>query len=122
MREICQDKLPFYPWLEEKLRRLPGMQVMDPADWLVVDEAYGPQMTYREELLAERRDQVYQMSDAATPAAEEVLDMTVDEGLAGQVILTGHDADAHGRGAFPWFRACLAAPPDCRKRGLSDRS
>lgn len=73
MREICQDKLPFYPWLEEKLRRLPGMQVMDPADWLVVDEAYGPQMTYREELLAERRDQVYQMSDAATPAAEEVL-------------------------------------------------
>jgi len=73
MREICQDSLPVKPWMEEKLRRMPGMQPLAPEDWLQVDEAYGPQMAYRDELLAGKRDEVYRIEPAAAPAAEELL-------------------------------------------------
>lgn len=77
MREICQDKLPFYPWMDDKLSRLPGMQAMDPADWLIPDEVYAAQMAYREALLAGRLAEVYRLDPQAEPAAAEVLEAVI---------------------------------------------
>ena len=88
MREICQDSLPVKPWMEEKTRRLPGLHPIAPGDWLRMDEAYGPQMAYRDELLAGHRDAVFRMSETALPAAQELLDRVLQEisGTPGYVI------------------------------------
>jgi hypothetical protein len=79
LREICQNSLPVKPWMEEKTRRLPGLNAVAPGDWLRVDEAYGEQMAYREELLHDQRDVVYRLSEAAHPAATELLEKVLSE-------------------------------------------
>ena len=38
--------------MAEKTRKLPGIQPLDPADWLLRDEAFNAQMAYRDQLLA----------------------------------------------------------------------
>lgn len=73
MEEICQDTLPFAPWLHPATRRLPGIQPLDMADWLVRDEAFAAQMALRDRLLAERRDDVFRALPEAEAAAEELL-------------------------------------------------
>jgi len=73
MREICQSHLPLKPWMAENTRRLPGLNPLVPGDWLWVDDVYRAQMARREELLAEKRNQVYRMSPGAVPAAAELL-------------------------------------------------
>lgn len=75
MNAIFQDALP------QELRaevRLPGISPCDRDDWLRVDEAYEAQMAYRSKLLAEKRDAVLYMSDAAAPAARELLEAVLD--------------------------------------------
>ena len=52
---------------------LPGTGPCGAQDWLLMDEAYAPQMVYREALLAERREAVFYQSEAARPAAAELL-------------------------------------------------
>jgi dimethylamine monooxygenase subunit A len=79
MREICQNSLPIKPWMEEKTRRLPGLNPVIAGDWLRVDEVYAAQMAYREELLDERTGDVYQISKGALPAAEELLERVLEE-------------------------------------------
>ncbi len=79
MREICQDTLPLTPWMATQTRRLPGLAPVDAGDWLRVDEAYAAQMAYRVELLADKRDAVYQLADAAVPAAKELLELVLTE-------------------------------------------
>lgn len=50
---ILQDSLPFRPWSDPALSRLPGIQ---PAGrWLFRDEAFAAQMAERARLLAEER-------------------------------------------------------------------
>lgn len=46
---------------------------MDPADWIMVDDAFAAQMAERANLLAQKRDAVVAMDAAARPAAEELL-------------------------------------------------
>lgn len=46
---------------------------MDPADWIIVDDAFAAQMAEREKLLAHKRDAVVAMEPAARPAAQELL-------------------------------------------------
>ena len=58
------------------VRALPGIQPVV-GDWLRVDEAYCDQMALRRALLDERRNDVLMMSDAALPAAQEVLDLVL---------------------------------------------
>ena len=48
---------------------LPGTGPCGAEDWLLMDEAYAPQMVYREALLAERPEAVFYQSEAARPAA-----------------------------------------------------
>jgi len=67
---ILQDQLRPLP---AGYGRLPGLAAMEPAGWLVVDEAYGAQMKERARLVAERRGDVIAERPAAKPAARELL-------------------------------------------------
>lgn len=58
-------------------RRLPGVQPVDMADWLQVDDAYAAQMARRAELLKTERDRVLAMQDSAGAAAVELLDLVL---------------------------------------------
>lgn len=75
MREpILQSCLPDDPpWMSPATRRLPGIQPLDPDDWLRVDDAYAGQMAERRRLLQERHDQVHALLPGAEAAAEELL-------------------------------------------------
>lgn len=73
MHEICQDSLPFAPWLTAPTRRLPGIQPLDMDRWLVRDEAFAAQMALRDRLIAERRDDVFRAKPGSDAAAAELL-------------------------------------------------
>jgi dimethylamine monooxygenase subunit A len=68
MREILQSLLPY-----DIPQRLPGTAPMDPADWIMVDDAFAPQMALRDALIAERPAEVLALDVEARPAAEELL-------------------------------------------------
>ena len=71
MPVILQTRLP------ESQTGTPGLPGTGPCgaeDWLLMDEAYAPQMAYREALLAECLEAVFYQSEAAKPAASELLE------------------------------------------------
>jgi Haem-dependent oxidative N-demethylase, alpha subunit-like len=74
MTSILQHSLPYDAGA---VRALPGIQPLDIADWLVVDEAYAAQMAERARLLSQHRDAVLAMHDSARPAARELLDLVL---------------------------------------------
>lgn len=55
-------------------RPLPGIAPLDPAQWLLADEAYAAQMAERARLLATRRAEVLAMTEAGHAGARELLD------------------------------------------------
>ncbi len=59
------------------LGRLPGTRPLDPADWLVTDEAFGEQMALRDSLVETRREEVIALDYDARDAAAELLDNVV---------------------------------------------
>src|SRR6056297_72874 len=61
------------PWMVPAQRRLPGVQPLDMADWLTVDEAYDGQMALRDRLLARQRGAVLAQLPGAEAAGVEVL-------------------------------------------------
>lgn len=70
---ILHASLPYAPWMAPAGRRLPGTMPLARTDWLLVDTAYGPQMTERARLLAERPDDVLGLLPVAQDAAGELL-------------------------------------------------
>jgi len=78
MDPICQTTLPRLPWMEPAMARLPGVQPLDWADWLEVDDAYPAQMALRDRLLAERRPEVYAMTPDAEAAGAAMLALILD--------------------------------------------
>nr|WP_321252301.1 DUF3445 domain-containing protein [uncultured Ruegeria sp.] len=74
MTEILQQDIPYNPLAAKPL---PGIQPARPEDWLNRDEAFAAQMRRREDLLAERRDDVLALDPGAEPAAQELLDMVL---------------------------------------------
>ncbi len=76
--EICQESFPFQPWLEHKTRKLPGINPLEPHDWLLQDEVYHRQMAYRDHLIATRRDQVFDCLVCAHDIAQELLETIVE--------------------------------------------
>lgn len=76
---ICQANLPFRPWADPRLARLPGLVPVEPGDWLQLDEAYAAQMRLREALLAGTGEAVLRSPPAAEPAARELLEMILAE-------------------------------------------
>ncbi|WP_375690992.1 DUF3445 domain-containing protein [Pseudooceanicola sp. LIPI14-2-Ac024] len=71
MEPIFQSRLPYGA---ADRRPLPGIQPLDPAEWLVQDDAFAGQMRERERLLSESRDKVIALQPEARPAAEELLE------------------------------------------------
>jgi dimethylamine monooxygenase subunit A len=69
---ILQDRLPHLPWLDPRTRRLPGINPVEGADWLRVDEAYAPQMALRDRLIASHTSAVHALTPEAEPAAAEL--------------------------------------------------
>ncbi len=74
MEPILQTCLPYDPF---NPRPLPGIAPLDLGDWLRVDEAFGVQMARRAALIGEARDKVIALDAAASPAAQELLDLVV---------------------------------------------
>ena len=68
---ILQDKLPVQPWAEPRTSRLPGVNPLDWADWLLCDSTYAAQMAEKDRLLQEETKAV--LSDGAEAAAAEHL-------------------------------------------------
>lgn len=71
MAEILQHSIPYDALAAHAL---PGVRPLSPDGWLMVDEAYSAQMRRRAALLADRRDDVVYLDEAARPAAVELLE------------------------------------------------
>jgi hypothetical protein len=81
MDPVFQSHLPFAPWTDPATRRLPGVQPLDPADWLQVDDAYAAQMALRDQLIAGRPGAVHVTRPGAEAAADELLDIVLRQEL-----------------------------------------
>ena len=93
---VLQRQVP-YPALTP--RALPSLQVMDPADWLLFDDAEAGQLALRTALLAARRAEVL----AALPGSEAVQAEAV-------AMIGAHLRDVHGRdGALRGFEDLAGA-------------
>ena len=80
MKETILNKsLPIAPWLDPATWRLPGMQPIDPQDWLIVSDTFSRQMRLRETLITRATNRVHALSDTGRPAAEECLDLVLAE-------------------------------------------
>lgn len=78
-KTILNARLSSEPWTEDRTRRLPGVQPLDACDWISVDDGFAAQMAYRDVLLSEARDVVYQQRGEAEEACIELRDMIADE-------------------------------------------
>ena len=86
---IAQAGLPVARWTDPRLQRLPGIVPVDLADWLVVDDAFGPQMAERARLLSDCPDAVL-AGDGPGAEALELLDLIeADLPMRGYGALTG---------------------------------
>jgi hypothetical protein len=75
MTDILQSTLPFD---HTNPRNLPGVQPLDPSDWIHVDDAFSGQMEERERLVRDHRYDVIALDDRARPAADELLSVLLD--------------------------------------------
>lgn len=74
--EITQTHLPYTPWTDPALSRMPGMRPVD-GSWIVVDDAYPAQMAERARLRAAHREAVEVVLPSAEPALEELRGMVL---------------------------------------------
>lgn len=74
MRNIKQNYLPFAPWMSATTDKLPGIQPLGNAPLFWVDDAYSNQMSYRDELIRIKREEVFCESKAATQPSFEILE------------------------------------------------
>ncbi|MFD1341780.1 heme-dependent oxidative N-demethylase family protein [Litorisediminicola beolgyonensis] len=85
---ILQTHIPYDP---RDRRRLPGIQPLGDAPWLLVDDAYPAQMAERDRLIAGQREAVIALDPDARPAADELLE-TVLASLPDGFSLSGGQA------------------------------
>lgn len=71
MTAILQGRLPYTPWSDPALSRMPGMRPVE-GHWAIVDDAYQPQLAEKARLLRARRDDVLCLLPEAEAAAEEL--------------------------------------------------
>ena len=72
MSAILNARLDVAPWRDPRSARLPGIQPLDPATWLLRDDAFAPQMAERDRLLAATPERVHAMEPRAEAAVEEL--------------------------------------------------
>ncbi len=63
----------YAPWADPKLARKPGVQPLDPANWIERGNDYAAQMAYRERLIDGRRDVVFAEEPESRAAQAELL-------------------------------------------------
>ena len=87
---ILQSCLPYTPWSDAALRRMPGLQPVAAGDWLQIDDAYAAQLTEKARLIGERPDDVLALDKGARAAGEELLSRVVDamRGIDGLTVAT----------------------------------
>ncbi len=85
---ILQDKLPIIPWMDPRMARLPGIQPLEPGDWLRVDEAFAAQMAERDRLIAAVPQDVCAETSQGRGAARELYGLVLDKlrGTAGYAV------------------------------------
>ena len=66
---------PYTPFMDPKLRRVPGMIPMPLESWIEIDAAYAPQMAYREQLIAEKGEAVAAETPEGGAAVAELSEM-----------------------------------------------
>ena len=71
---VLQRAIP-YPALEP--RALPSLQILDPKDWLIFDEAEAGQLALRHRLLADRRGDVFAACAGSEAAQEEAVELVL---------------------------------------------
>lgn len=76
---ILQANLPYTPWSDTALRRMPGIQPVATGEWLQFDDAYGAQLAEKARLIDEWPDDVLALDDGAQAAGEELLARVLDE-------------------------------------------
>ena len=91
---VFHDALPIAAWMDEKTRRLPGIQPLAPGDWLRVDEAFAGQMALRDRLITTRRDEVLALEEDAGRVWREVL---VERGLEAEGARRGQEGRQHSQ-------------------------
>lgn len=74
MTGIFQSTIPYDVQAQP---RLPGIAPLDPAQWLLVDDAFEAQMAERARLLDARRDAVVAVTPEGRAAAAELLDVVL---------------------------------------------
>lgn len=78
MTKILQSHLPLKPWAQAHTKRLPGTQAIGADDWLLRDDAFAAQMALADELLTQKRPQVFGATPQAQDACEELLRKILD--------------------------------------------
>ncbi len=73
MTDPLQKSLPISPWSDPRLARMPGILPLDPAEWILIDDAYAGQMALRDELIKGRPEDVLLIDLSAAEAASELL-------------------------------------------------
>ena len=79
MPYICQDYLPFSPWMRPVTRKLPGVQLIKSEGCFLKDEVFQFQMEYREHLLRRKRNEVYFNDFETNEACAELLEFVIEE-------------------------------------------
>lgn len=77
-RIVLHGKLATAPWMDPALWRLPGMKPLAVDDWLIRDEAFAGQMSLRDDLIANRFQDVHALLPEAAAGARECLDLVLD--------------------------------------------
>jgi hypothetical protein len=75
---ITQKSLFIEPWANPATKRLPGVNLLDWNDWLLVDDAFSKQVAYRDMLLLEKRSEVFDVNDCAFQASTELLAKVIE--------------------------------------------
>ena len=70
-------RLPVIPWLDPPAWRLPGLQPLGDAPWLMRTDSFAAQMALRDRLIAEATDRVHALRPEAEEAARECLDLVL---------------------------------------------
>jgi len=76
---ILNSHLPIKAWLDPQTSRLPGVGRVAVEDWLAQSDTYEAQMAYRRELIAAKRDSVFQTTPEAKAACCELRDIICAE-------------------------------------------
>jgi hypothetical protein len=75
---VLNKILPVIPWTDPAAWRLPGLQPLGDAPWLMKTDSFAGQMALRDRLIGQRPESVHAMQAQAAEAADECLNAVLD--------------------------------------------